>query len=30
MGEILEASQPYVPDFGWGQFQAEIGKLYKR
>lgn len=30
MEEILAVSQSHVPKFGWEQFQAEIGKLYKQ
>lgn len=30
MEEILAVSRPHVPEFGWNQFQAEIGKLYKQ
>ncbi len=30
MEEILAVSIPHVSKFGWEQFQAEIGKLYKQ
>ena len=30
MDEILAVSQTHVPEFGWEQFQIEIGKLYKQ
>ena len=29
MEEILAVSRTHVPEFGWEQFQTEIGKLYK-
>jgi hypothetical protein len=29
MEEILAVSERHVPEFGWEQFQAEIGKLYR-
>ena len=29
LAETLAVSRPYVPNFAWDAFEAELGKLYK-